>query len=49
MNESYTYTIEKQIDVMVYKLYELTDEETKIIETEFVLIKKEYETKKRKN
>jgi len=34
---------EKQVDVMVYKLYSLTYEEVKIIEPEFDLTKKEYE------
>ena len=33
---------EKQIDLMVYKLYELTYEEVKIIEPEFSLTEKEY-------
>jgi hypothetical protein len=34
---------ERKIDLMVYKLYELTYEEVKIIESEFDLTKKEYE------
>ena len=34
---------QKQIDLMVYKLYELTYKEVKIIEPEFELSKKEYE------
>ncbi len=34
---------ERKIDLMVYKLYELTYEEVKIIEPEFDLTKKEYE------
>ncbi|MEA3414920.1 MAG: hypothetical protein U9R02_02010 [Thermodesulfobacteriota bacterium] len=34
---------EKRIDVMVYKTYDLTYEEVKIIEPEFEMTKKEYE------
>ena len=34
---------EKQIDLMVYKLYELTYDEVKIIEPEFEMSKEEYE------
>jgi len=34
---------ERKIDLMVYKLYDLTFEEVKIIEPEFELTKKEYE------
>ena len=33
---------EKQIDIMVYKLYELTYDEVKIVEPEFALTKEEY-------
>ncbi len=39
-----TTDLEKQIDVMVYKLYELDYEEVLIVEPEFMLSKKEYET-----
>ncbi|HEY9220920.1 MAG TPA: N-6 DNA methylase [Lutibacter sp.] len=39
-----TTDLEKQIDVMVYKLYELDYEEVLIVEPEFKLSKKEYET-----
>jgi len=39
-----TTGLEKQIDVMVYKLYELDYEEVLIVEPEFKLSKKEYET-----
>ncbi|MBI9038574.1 MAG: Eco57I restriction-modification methylase domain-containing protein [Bacteroidales bacterium] len=38
-----TTTEEQQIDLMVYKLYELTYEEVKIIEPEFAMSKAEYE------
>ncbi|MCP4109271.1 MAG: class I SAM-dependent DNA methyltransferase [Desulfobacteraceae bacterium] len=36
-------TEEKQIDLMVYKLYDLTHEEVKIIEPEFAMTKEAYE------
>ena len=39
-----TTDLEKQIDIMVYKLYELDYEEVLIVEPEFKLSKKEYET-----
>ncbi|MCP4353749.1 MAG: N-6 DNA methylase [Desulfobacterales bacterium] len=35
--------LEKQIDMMVYKLYDLTHEEVKIIEPEFAMTKEAYE------
>ena len=38
-----TSELEKQIDVMVYKLYGLTYEEVKIIEPEFTMTEVEYE------
>ena len=38
-----TSALEKQIDVMVYKLYGLTYEEVKIIELEFAMTEEEYE------
>ena len=37
-----TTTEERQIDIMVYKLYELTYDEVKIVEPEFALTKEEY-------
>jgi hypothetical protein len=40
--ESDTTALEKQIDNMVYKLYELTYKEVKIIDPEFPLTEKEY-------
>ncbi len=39
-----TLELERQIDVMVYKLYELTHEEVKIIEPEFAMSAVEYES-----
>ena len=39
-----TTNIEQQIDNMVYKLYELTYEEVKVIDPEFSLSEQEYET-----
>jgi len=39
-----TSALERQIDVMVYKLYGLTYEEVKIIEPEFTMSDEEYET-----
>lgn len=36
-------TIEKQIDKMVYKLYELTYEEVLVIEPDFEMSKESYE------
>ena len=39
-----TSVLERQIDNLVYKLYELTYEEVKIIDNEFNLSKKEYES-----
>lgn len=36
-------SLEKEIDVMVYKLYEQTYDEVKIIDTAFALTEKEYE------
>ena len=38
-----TVVLEKQIDHLVYKLYELTYDEVKVIDPEFGLTKKEYE------
>lgn len=38
-----TTALEKEIDVLVYKLYELTYEEVKIIEPQFALTQEEYE------
>jgi hypothetical protein len=38
-----TSALERQIDVMVYKLYGLTYEEVKIIEPEFAMSAVEYE------
>jgi len=38
-----TTSLEKEIDVLVYKLYELTYDEVKIIEPDFSLTKEEYE------
>ena len=38
-----TKSLEKKIDVLVYKLYELTYEEVKVIEKDFVLSEDEYE------
>lgn len=38
-----TATLEKEIDKLVYKLYELPYDEVKVIDPEFVLSKKEYE------
>ena len=38
-----TTSLEKEIDVMVYKLYELTYDEVKIIDKDFWLSKEEYE------
>jgi adenine-specific DNA-methyltransferase len=38
-----TTAIEQEIDNIIYKLYELTYEEVKVIDPEFSLIKKEYE------
>ena len=35
--------LEKEIDALVYKLYELTYEEVKVIDSEFGLSEKEYE------
>jgi hypothetical protein len=40
--ESDTTALEQQIDNMVYKLYELTYQEVKIIDPEFALTEKEY-------
>lgn len=37
-------TLEKQIDEMVYKLYDLTYEEVKIISPEFTMSVAEYES-----
>ena len=36
-----TADLERQIDLMVYKLYDLTEEEIKIVDPEFELIEKE--------
>ncbi len=41
-----TQSEEKKIDIMTYKLYELTYDEVKIIDLEFNLTKKEYESLK---
>ncbi len=38
-----TSALEKQIDAMVYKLYGLTYEEVKIVDTEFAMSEVEYE------
>ncbi|MEY2829260.1 MAG: hypothetical protein RIQ33_1118, partial [Bacteroidota bacterium] len=38
-----TTSLEQEIDNLVYKLYELTYDEVKVIDTEFSLSKKEYE------
>jgi len=38
-----TNTEEQKIDIMVYKLYELTYEEVKIVESGFALTKEEYD------
>jgi translation initiation factor IF-2 len=38
-----TIALEQEIDNLVYKLYELTYEEVKVIDPEFGLTKKEYE------
>lgn len=38
-----TTALEQEIDKLVYKLYELTYDEVKVIDTEFSLSKKEYE------
>ena len=38
-----TKILEQQIDNLVYKLYELTYEEVKIIDPEFPLAEKEYQ------
>ncbi|HBL77641.1 MAG: hypothetical protein A2W90_02990 [Bacteroidetes bacterium GWF2_42_66] len=38
-----TTALEKEIDVLVYKLYELTYDEVKIIEPQFLLTREEYE------
>jgi hypothetical protein len=39
-----TTTIEKEIDVLVYKLYELTYDEVKIIDKDFWLSEDEYKS-----
>ncbi len=39
-----TSALEQQIDNMVYKLYELTYEEVKVIDPEYALTEEEYET-----
>lgn len=41
-----TSVLEHQIDVMVYKLYELTYDEVLIIEPEFEISREEYESYK---
>lgn len=41
-----TTSLEKEIDVLVYKLYELTYDEVKIIDKDFWLSKAEYENYK---
>ncbi len=41
-----TTSIEKEIDVLIYKLYELTYDEVKIIDPAFTLTEKEYENLK---
>lgn len=38
-----TTSLEKQIDLMVYKLYDLTHEEVKIVDPEFAMSRAEYE------
>lgn len=38
-----TTTLEQQIDNLVYKLYELTYQEVKIIDPEFALTEQEYD------
>lgn len=42
--ERETITYEKQIDVMVYKIYELTYDEVKVVEPNFILSKEEYDS-----
>ena len=42
-DDNATSVLEKQIDNLVYKLYELTYDEVKVIDPEFGLTKKEYE------
>lgn len=41
-----TSVLEHQIDVMVYKLYELTYDEVLIVEPEFEISREEYESYK---
>jgi hypothetical protein len=38
-----TSALERGIDVLVYKLYELTYDEVRIIDPEFAMVKEEYE------
>ena len=38
-----TTALEKEIDILVYKLYQLTYDEVKIIEPEITLTEQEYE------
>ena len=47
--EQDTTDLENQIDIMVYKLYELTYEEVKIVDTEFGLSKQEFKAFKVEN
>lgn len=42
MKNHYTTSLEKEIDVLVYKLYELTYDEVKIIDNNFWLSEEEY-------
>ena len=37
-----TATLEKEIDILVYKLYELTYDEVKVVEPDFSLSEEEY-------
>jgi hypothetical protein len=42
-NSADTSELEKEIDNLVYKLYQLTYDEVKIIDPEFTITEKEYE------
>ncbi|HOA81333.1 MAG TPA: hypothetical protein PKK61_09785, partial [Defluviitaleaceae bacterium] len=41
-SQANTSVLEKQIDLLIYKLYDLTYEEVKIIDPDFDLTEKEY-------
>ena len=43
MKNHYSRSLEQQNDNLVYKLYELTYDEVKVIDQEFSLTKKEYD------